>query len=441
MIVIEPQHRLTCPPVTRGRTSAAVVATLLLISAPLLGDTAGAEVDDDAAKRAAEEIQAARDQANQAAAEFFAAQSELELLGDEAERLAAENAQLQHEVEALRSTVEQVAVNRFVSSGSSGIPLLTGYRQPSEQLQTDVLVNVVTESSADAMDAYDEARAELEANQQEVAENQEAVEAKREQFEELQAAAEAEIVHLQEVERKRLEDERVREALLAQQREEQRQRELAEQQQREAAAAQAAAEAEAASRRAGLRRPVGGRRRRLPRRPSRRAPPPSRRRPPSPCRPHRHRRVSARGARRRRPRPPPPPPPPPRSGIICPVAGSSAYSDTWGAARSGGRTHQGVDLLARTGTPLVAVVSGSVQFKQNSLGGNAVWLAGSDGNRYYYAHLSRFEGSSRGVSQGEVIGYVGDTGNARGTPHLHFEVHPGGGAAVNPYPWVRDAGC
>ena len=91
-------------------------------------------------------------------------------------------------------------------------------------------------------------------------------------------------------------------------------------------------------------------------------------------------------------------------------------------------------MLAPTGTPLVAVVSGSVQFKQNSLGGNAVWLAGSDGNRYYYAHLSGFEGSSRGVSQGEVIGYVGDTGNASGTPHLHFEVHPGGGAAGQPVP-------
>ena len=126
--------------------------------------------------------------------------------------------------------------------------------------------------------------------------------------------------------------------------------------------------------------------------------------------------------------------------MICPVRGAHSYSDTWGSARSGGRSHEGVDMIASTGTPLVAVVSGSVQFKQNSLGGNAVWLSGSDGNKYYYAHLSRFEGSSRGVSQGEVIGYVGSTGNA-GVPHLHFEVHPGGGSAVNPYPYVRNAGC
>jgi murein DD-endopeptidase MepM/ murein hydrolase activator NlpD len=119
----------------------------------------------------------------------------------------------------------------------------------------------------------------------------------------------------------------------------------------------------------------------------------------------------------------------------------AAYSDTWGAARSGGRSHQGVDMLTHRGNPIFAVVAGSVQFSQNRLGGNAVWLNGANGDRYYYAHLDHYEGSSRGVSRGEVIGYVGDTGNARGTPHLHFEVHPGGGAAVNPYPYVRDAGC
>ena len=121
----------------------------------------------------------------------------------------------------------------------------------------------------------------------------------------------------------------------------------------------------------------------------------------------------------------------------CPVDGSNEFVDDWGDARSGGRHHEGVDMVAERGTPVVAVRDGDAEFKRSNLGGNAIWLVSATGERFYYAHLDRWEGSSRAVVAGEVIGYVGSSGNARGD-HLHFESHAGE-RPVNPYPLVERA--
>jgi murein DD-endopeptidase MepM/ murein hydrolase activator NlpD len=115
----------------------------------------------------------------------------------------------------------------------------------------------------------------------------------------------------------------------------------------------------------------------------------------------------------------------------CPVAGPNSFVDSFGWPRVG-HTHQGIDLISPFGTPIVAAHPGVVSFSSSSSGGLQAYVRASSGTYTFYAHLSSY-GASGSVGAGTVIGYVGSTGNAGSTNHLHFEYHPGGGAAVNPY--------
>ena len=130
----------------------------------------------------------------------------------------------------------------------------------------------------------------------------------------------------------------------------------------------------------------------------------------------------------------------PPTSLPVPVRGVRARDlrDTWGAARSGGRRHEGIDIFARRNTPVTSTTRGMVISRgTNSLGGLIVTIIGPGGYRHYYAHLSRHGTQKMGewVEPGEVIGYVGSTGNARGTPpHLHYGIYKPMGGAVNPYP-------
>lgn len=131
------------------------------------------------------------------------------------------------------------------------------------------------------------------------------------------------------------------------------------------------------------------------------------------------------------------------SDLPMPVAGvrARAVADTWGGARSGGRKHEGVDIFAKRGTPVMAATPGVVlAVRDFGLGGKQVWLLGPAGERHYYAHLDNFAADIQPlaiVQPGDVLGYVGDSGNARGTPpHLHYGIYASGGA-YNPWPLLQ----
>jgi hypothetical protein len=142
--------------------------------------------------------------------------------------------------------------------------------------------------------------------------------------------------------------------------------------------------------------------------------------------------------------------------MVFPVAGDVTYRDSWGAPRSEGRTHEGADIFAPKGTPVVAAAPGIVvRITVGERAGRYIVVEHFDGWRTYYLHLDNdTPGTDDGlagapaagivvgarVEAGQILDYVGDSGNAEETPpHLHFELHPPGGEPINPYPHLRAA--
>ncbi len=122
---------------------------------------------------------------------------------------------------------------------------------------------------------------------------------------------------------------------------------------------------------------------------------------------------------------------------------SGRIADTWGGIRSGGRRHEGVDIFAPRGAPVRSSTDALVlAVRDQGIGGKQVWTLGPGGERHYYAHLDSWAADLQRLDRlrtGDLIGHVGDTGNAKGTPpHLHYGIY-GTGGARNPHPLLRDA--
>jgi len=406
----------------RAITLVAVVAAVAVGSTTL--PLAVASAQDPAAVRAANEIQAARDRADAAAQAMFDAESRLDTLEVDIGAAEKELAGVEAQADSMRSSLQQDAQRSFVNSGAA-MPLLIDLDQANAGITADRQASVARGTASVELDDFDAVMKDVRAKRADLERQQEATTQARQQFEDLQAVAEAEVVKLAAIEKQRLTDVAVQRELERQRQARLTQEAAAARQLQEANAATALANAAVSTNNSssgdssGGGSSGGG---------SSVAPAPA---------PSGSTQGAASPAPASEPAPVPPSPPPSNagSGIVCPVAGPHAFADTWGAARSGGRSHEGVDMMAPSGTPLVAVESGYAEFKTTRLGGNSVWVNGNSGTRYFYAHLSAWEGSSRNVSQGEVIGYVGATGNTTAN-HLHFEVRPGG-RAVNPYPYVR----
>ena len=424
---------------TRRRARGAAAALIAVLSSSLPASRVTADHDGPAADQAAREILAARDRANAAAQAVFDAESELDTLSIELARAENDLAETESAVAALRDGLAESAVRQFVGGTGQSNPLFTDMASMNAQATAQVYTAAATESELVRVDDYEAALDELEAARDDIEHRTAATEQAREHHAELVAAAEAEVVRLEQIEAERLIDAEVQHAL------ERRRAEQLDEERRVAAAVpqpdpnQAAAVAAAPDASAddpGSSGSTG----------ATAAPAPSGGSGSSDDSASSSGSSGSSGS---------------RSGstgssgssgsgagssgsgvaasgqIVCPVAGPHGFADTWGAPRSGGRVHQGVDMIAAVGVPIVAVEAGRVEYGQISNGALVARHWGASGTYYFYGHFSAFEGTDRYVSKGEVIAYNGATGTH--TPHLHFEVHPNRGMPVNPYPYVRAA--
>lgn len=321
------------------------------------------------------DLERARARANAAARDLADATTELAKLGDEIASLEQRRSATEAELTALQGALRTVAVSRYMTGADDATGGLGLDLDALRLVRADALARMVTAGSDDAVDEYRAVSEDLTLATERLESARAEQSELRDALQRRMGAAMAELKRME-----RLEAERK--------------------------AAEARKRAEAARRAQAARASTSARSQ------------------PAAARPAQPARTASRPSSFA-----------PSGSWMCPVQGPRAFTNDWGQPRSGGRRHQGTDILSPRGTPVVASVSGTVRGHNSSLGGISYYLRGDDGNTYFGTHLSSLSGVSGRVSQGTVVGYVGDSGNARGgPPHLHFEIHPGGGRPVNPYP-------
>lgn len=360
-------------------------ASLLLGIAPAGAQSDGIADAEAKANAAAVRVGEARVRADAASSAYLAAESQLEQLEDKLQATKATVDAKKKELDRLKEDLKQFAVYRYTSGGADDNASMFNSGDVNQAVAKEALATMVGDRKVDVIDKVKNAQADYEAQTAVLASQQKQQKALADDLAKKNQVVQDELATIQKeldglnaivANLKEAERVRIREAALAKAREAAR---LAEEERQ---------------------------------------------------------RKAAEEAERRRNAPAAAPRAPTVDGkFFCPVPGAS-FSDSWMQPRSGGRGHKGVDMIAPIGTPTYAPVSGDISFGTDGLGGRSWYLYGDDGNFYYGTHLSRFGPHEGRVTGGELVGYVGQSGNAS-IPHLHFEIHIGGrGNAVNPYPTV-----